>query len=260
MKRNKIKPKYLPRTLPNIEETKRNNDNLFDKIEKTIFNLLSCMGLILLFLVWGFFPIIILEIGGIHYQEISSTQKVIASIFSDIVFLGILFIIYHKNLILDFKNYFNRNWKEHLKESFRYWIIGLSIMIISNLVIEIVTGGKLATNEQTVREMIQLAPWYMTFELMIFAPFSEELIFRKSIRKIIQNRYIYAIISGLIFGGLHVVSSLETTMDLLYFIPYCSLGFIFALLYSKTNNIFSTITIHSLHNTLALILYLTTLS
>ena len=132
----------------------------------------------------------------------------------------------------------------------------MNLKVAVHYIIAILTNGKLATNEESVRSLIQLAPWYMAFELIIYAPISEELIFRKSIRKITNNRYFYVFLSGLIFGSLHVISSLNSPIDLLYLIPYCSLGFAFALLYSKTNNIFSTITIHSMHNTLALILYL----
>jgi len=91
---------------------------------------------------------------------------------------------------------------------------------------------------------------------MIYAPLTEELIFRKSIRDVIKNKWLYIIISGLIFGGLHVVSSIDSLIDLIYLIPYCSLGFVFASLYIKTNNIYSTIVAHSFHNTLALLLYL----
>ncbi len=259
MKRSKIKPTYLAK-ITSFSEEKKENDSIFDRIEHLILKILACLGIIFLFLIWNLIPLAILSILGINYQAFSDLQKVIFTMVSDCLFLGILFLIYRKDLICDFRNFFNRNFKDHLKVAIHYWILGLSIMFVSNFIISIVTSGKLSANEETVRQMIQLAPWYMAFELIIFAPLSEELVFRKSLRNAISNRYLYAIISGLIFGGLHVISSLEGLVDLLYFIPYCSLGFIFALLYSKTDNIFSTITIHSIHNTLALILYLMALS
>ena len=89
-----------------------------------------------------------------------------------------------------------------------------------------------------------------------YTKLTEELIFRKSIRDISKNKWFYVITSGFVFGGLHVLSSITSVVDLLYLIPYCSLGFAFALLYTRTNNIFSSMTIHAFHNGLALILYL----
>ena len=73
-----------------------------------------------------------------------------------------------------------------------------------------------------------------------------------------NNKFIYVLLSGFIFGGLHAISSITTLLDLVYLIPYCSLGFIFAYLYTKTDNIFSTIIAHSFHNGLALLVYLMT--
>ena len=54
--------------------------------------------------------------------------------------------------------------------------------------------------------------------------------------------------SGLIFGGLHVVGNINHWYDLLYLIPYCTPGFIFAYIMSKTNNVFVSMGLHFLHN------------
>lgn len=256
MKRNKIKPKYLNKFLQSTNEiTPKETHNIFDKTEKTILKSLASFGLIILLLTWNYIPITILAILGIDYTTFSEIGKIICMIISDILLLIILFNIYKKSIIQDFKNFFNNNLKENFKISFRYWAIGMIIMLISNYIILIINNGEIAANEQAVQNLIKIAPWYMVFELLIFAPISEELVFRRSIRDIVKNPYIYALISGLIFGGLHAISSLNSMIDLLYLIPYCSLGIAFALLYSKTNNIFSTITIHAFHNGLALLLY-----
>ena len=54
--------------------------------------------------------------------------------------------------------------------------------------------------------------------------------------------------SGLIFGGLHVIGNVNSIIDLLYLIPYCVPGFAFAYMLSKTNNIFVPMGFHFLHN------------
>ena len=96
----------------------------------------------------------------------------------------------------------------------------------------------------------------MIFCTCIYAPVCEELAFRKSIRDVINNKYLYVLASGLIFGLLHVIGFISTPLDLLYLIPYSSLGIVFALLYYRTNNIFSSITIHAMHNALSVLVYL----
>ena len=129
-------------------------------------------------------------------------------------------------------------------------------MVISNLLINILTESTIAGNEEAVRKLIDIAPIYMIFDVAIYAPLVEELTFRKSIRDWINNKKIYILISGILFGALHVIASVKTSTDLLFIIPYSALGISFAKLYTKSNNIFSSISMHAMHNTLAILLYL----
>ena len=133
-------------------------------------------------------------------------------------------------------------------------------MIISNNLISTFFTSASANNEDAVRSLIDLYPKYMLFSVGIYAPFVEELIFRKSIKDIIPTnnkitKYLYIFISGFIFASLHVIGMIKSNYDLLYIIPYLALGISFAALYNKTDNIFSTIVMHSMHNIIAIIVY-----
>lgn len=224
-----------------------------NKIESKILYILKSLGLIFLLLCFQIIPLLFLDI---DISKLSTTNKIIYNLICDILLIIIFILIYKKDIIKDFKNFFNKKIFKNLKVALKYWGLGLIIMISTNLIIGIITNGALAQNEESVRSLIDKSPLFMLFELMIYAPITEELIFRKSIREITDNKYIYPLLSGLIFGLLHILSSYKNPLTLLYIIPYGSLGYIFAKLYQKTNNIFSTITIHSLHNTITLILYL----
>ena len=61
------------------------------------------------------------------------------------------------------------------------------------------------------------------------------------------------ILSGIIFGLAHITDPSNMT-ELLFSIPYIVMGIIFALIYSRTNNIFTTITFHLCHNLILLII------
>lgn len=249
MKRNKIKKKYLDVIKP------VDNTSVHDRWTKKIFKGLFSLLLILLLLCWGIIPAIIMLMMGFDIDKTPMFSKVCFMLVGDLLFLALIIKIYYKDLKKDFKNYFGKNFRSNFKQSLKYWLVGFAIMYISNLVIAVVIGD-ITNNEEAVRTLVDTTPWYMALNLAIYAPLTEELIFRKSIRDVIDNRYIYAIISGVIFGGLHVISSITGAIDLLYLIPYCALGIAFGLLYSKSNNIFSTIVVHSIHNTLAFIIYL----
>ena len=253
---DKIKYKYEGNEKDyKYEEIKSQNGKV--SFSDKVLLVFKTFGLILLLLLG---PSLFVSIFGSGFQNFPLTIKVIISLISNLIIMGILIFIYRNTFINDFKKFFNRNIGENLELSFKYWFLGFLIMIVSNLIITFITGGGIASNEEAVREMIDMAPIYMIFDVAIYAPITEELIFRKSIRDFCSNKWIYILISGLVFGGLHIVGSTDSPIDWLFLIPYCSLGIAFAALYRKSNNIFSSISMHCLHNTIAIVTYLYSMS
>ncbi len=215
---------------------------------------------ITLLLGMAYFQYIPAKLLKINLETISTTSKIVYSIICDALFMLFVYLLYRKTINKNFKDFFS-NFKDNIETSLKYYFIGLAIMVISNLIITIFFSGASANNEEAVRTLIEKYPLYMVFSVSIYAPFIEEIIFRKSIKDMITSyksnsltKYLYILTSGLIFASLHVVGMADKAIDYIYIIPYLSLGITFAALYHKTDNIFSTICIHSLHNTVAVLL------
>jgi CAAX protease family protein len=86
--------------------------------------------------------------------------------------------------------------------------------------------------------------------IAIAAPISEEICFRGMLFGGLRRslpRLAAALISGLIFGGLHALTGLSAVPPLIAF------GFILALLYEKTGSIVPGILLHMLNNSVALL-------
>ena len=220
--------------------------------------------LIFILLLFGMaiFPYIPLAILRININDLSQTTKVIYNFFCDIIFMIIVFFVFKDDMVRDLKSYL-KGFIKNFEVSFKYYFIGLIIMIVSNLMIALCFKGASANNEEAVRNLINLYPLYMIFSVAIYAPFIEETIFRKCIKNFILSfgnnkitKNIYISLSGLIFALMHIVGMANSVLDYLYVIPYLSLGASFAALYYKTDNIFSSIVMHSMHNTAAVLLYL----
>lgn len=169
--------------------------------------------------------------------------------------LAILFsIIYIKDLIKDF-NSFKKDYKKILKITLNYWIKGLFIMLASSYIIGIFNISP-NINQEANASLLREMPIVETICAVIFAPIIEELVFRRGLKKFTNNKHIYAYTTGLIFGFVHIISSLNGINDLpmlLYLIPYSSVGIALGYAYHQTNNIYGTITIHSLHNAITII-------
>ena len=168
-------------------------------------------------------------------------------IFSNSVLAFLLFLMYKDDLIKEFKT-FKKNFWDISDKAIKYWILGLIVMAVSNILISKFTPVQISNNEQGVREIITGAPILAFLLTTVLAPFTEEIIFRKSFRTIINEKIPYILISGLIFGALHVVTDITSIYDYLFLIPYCALGISFSYINYETKNIFSTILVHTLHN------------
>jgi len=128
-------------------------------------------------------------------------------------------------------------------------------MIITNLIIGTILQS-LPTNEEANRSLLFNNPISSLISLIIVAPIIEELITRRTFREVFNNEYIYMGICALVFGSLHLVAS-TSILELLYIIPYGLLGATFAKIYYNTNNIWSNIFFHALHNFIAILLIFT---
>ena len=208
---------------------------------------------LLLFYTSSLFSIIPIYLFNIDINNCSTTLYNFLRILPNIGQSLILIIIYKKNLKKDYKD-FNKNFGTYSDIAIKYWIIGFLVMLISNIIITNIAPIKLASNEEGIREIIKAIPFISFIVIGILSPISEELIFRKSFKDAIKTKWIFILISGLVFGLLHVITHINSLYDLLYIVPYSSLGIAFALIYYKTNNIFTSIFSHVLHNTILIIL------
>ena len=163
-------------------------------------------------------------------------------------------IAYRKTLSKDFKD-FKENYKTILKTTAKYWLMGLGIMIISSLFIGLL-GLENATNQEQNITLFKNEPITQAILAILLAPILEEIVFRKSFQNFTNNKILFALVTGLIFGGIHVVSSITSIKDIgmiLHIIPYSSVGIMLGYAYKEHNNILGTITIHALHNFIGII-------
>lgn len=208
---------------------------------------------ILIYLIIPEISIPMLKLFNIDYYSLSINYKVFFLTVSDILTLCLLILLYVKDFTKDW-NDLKKNWKQYANTYIKYWIIVLLIMAISNSLITYFTGSETSANESAVRELIKKLPIYMFFSSAVYAPICEELIFRKSFKKIFCFKWLFIIMSGFIFGGVHVLSGFSGWSDLLYLIPYCAPGFVLAYAYQKTGNIMVSMSIHFVHNFILVVL------
>lgn len=152
-----------------------------------------------------------------------------------------------KAMVKDFK----KNYRQHLKAAIFLWLGGFVLMLALNFLVYYVftSGADINTNEQVVRDQMNELAIAAFIVYNFLAPILEELVFRLGFNAI-KNKYLYLTITSSVFASMHILGDLDHLMALLYILPYLALGLTFGLAYQKTNNIFTSMIVHILHNTL----------
>lgn len=196
---------------------------------------------------------IIIYIFNININDFSNIGKTIYMITVDLIYIIFIMFMYKKEIISDLRD-FKKNGLKYIGKYIPIYVLGLISMSISNIILYEITNVEISNNEQLVREYIKLLPVYMTFSCVIYAPIVEEVTFRKTFRNIIDNKYFFILVSGVMFGLVHITGETIGLNDYLLSIPYILMGISLAYIYYKSNNIFTTITIHMMHNFILLMI------
>ena len=224
------------------------------KIDKKILTIVKGFLVILFYYIYYNIFLLLFDAIGINVMDMNPTINIITFLGLDIQLILILWFIYRKDLKKEFI-VFKNDFKYFVKTYIKYWYIGLILMSITNMLINLITKNPIAGNEEVVRSMLEKFPIYGIFSACISAPFVEEIVFRKTFKDVITNKYALMITCGLAFGLIHVMGTYESILDLLYIIPYGVFGYIFAFMYYKTQTIFVPMFMHFLHNSLLIIFF-----
>ncbi len=167
-----------------------------------------------------------------------------------IILLVITLAFCYKKLIKDFKIFIN-NFKVYLPFIIKRYFLMILIMVIVALPIVIIKSGEVSYNQKMINKMFTQIPISTLILSCIYAPITEESIFRLSLRNIFNNKTVFILVSGILFGLLHVINNITSLSDILYIFQYSVLGICLAKAYSDSNNIFVSISMHFIQNFLA---------
>jgi membrane protease YdiL (CAAX protease family) len=217
---------------------------------------LSLRGIFVFLLFWYsvYFQYIPITIMRLDPNQIDESMQVILSCFSSFVTMFFLFFIYRKDLKKEFQK-FQKNIWENVEVGFSCWLVGFFLMMVFNIILNIIFHAGVANNEQAVQGMIKALPFIMLVDAGLLAPFNEEIVFRKTLKDVFgKNKWLFVFLSFLLFGGAHVVVHATTWKDYLFIFPYGSLGAALAYAYYKTDTIYTSMTMHIIHNTIMVLL------
>lgn len=125
--------------------------------------------------------------------------------------------------------------------------------------IDALKPGAINQNNEYIVQKAAVNPWLNAFGIIALVPTSEEILYRGlvfgGIRK--KSRILAYVVSILLFAAIHVVPywNLYTpSLFMLFFAAYLPAGLILALSYEISDSIFAPILIHTVINTIAILI------
>lgn len=176
-------------------------------------------------------------------------EMIVSSILNLIVF-GTAIYLYKDELKKGIEAFKNNN------KGYRILILKLvaityACVMVFNVTRLIITQNVYSNNQANLNELNLL---YIGILAVVWAPIVEELVFRASIRRFIKNKYLFIVISSIIFGVLHAVTEANLFMIAITSLPYIALGACLAVGYTKSNNILVDMSMHAINNFIAVVL------
>ena len=214
-----------------------------EKLLKTIFT-------VLVYLSWSIFMQLPLNLFNIKLQY---NTMLLYEFIVTLLLLVLIILIYKNELIKEFKSFNIYQIKYIFINIFAlFFIMGFSNMIsysiLKNSVISNVNNFEIsALNTKNITLIIRL---------LILSPIIEELVFRKSVRTVINNNIFFIIFSGVLLGSLYVIAQTPSLTGLLSSMSYILVGLYLSYSYTKTNNILVNILARVIYNSLMLVIVL----
>lgn len=206
----------------------------------------------------------IFKLVGINYSDFNYIDYACLNTFIELIMFVVVLLFYKKYLKKDLV-LFKLNKKDYIKKIISYFLIFLvvkyGVTLFSSLLL-VMLGSDLVTseNQETVVTLAKTLPFMMMISTSLLAPFVEEGIFRLGIKKVINNKYLFILVSGLIFGFMHIFpTELPLYVALIESLNYVTMGLLLAYIYNETDNIYVVVIIHALNNLISMLMILATM-
>ena len=192
---------------------------------------------------------------GIILKFIGINNNIITMFISDLIYSLIVINVYKSDLQREFNEY--KKQKSKFKNILIWVLILFGINILFSLILKtiILQLNNLDNNSESIIQLFELSTIYTFFKTLLYAPIVEELIFKKSIRDIINNNVAFVLISSSIYTIMNFIYT-SNIPEYIWFdiIQYFTFSSILSIAYIKNKNIIPVMIIKFIYNLIPTIL------
>jgi len=231
-------------------------------MKERVINVIKLLISFLIFFNIGYILLFILGLFNKNMNNIGDKTLVLLEFIISLIIFIISLLLYYKEFKKDYKefkkNIENKIWYI-LKMFVVFMVVKYIVSFMSLLILELLgmdIESLSSVNQNTINEYAKINPILVALIASFIGPIYEEIIFRLGIKKVVRNKYLFIVFSGLIFGLLHIFpldENISLTLGLIQSISYVTMGIFLAYIYEKKKNIFYSIGLHILNNLLGIL-------
>lgn len=205
-----------------------------------------------LFYIFGMvaFPLII----GAYLLYTNTLTEHVSAVFiiPYIMLLAGVVIIMRKDLKKDFSKKWDKKFfiTVGILFCFVFFINEFGSQVLGSIITHINVETTTSENQQLFEALMKIASGSIGITALIGAVL-EELVFRKAMMSFIKNRKVAIFVSTLTFASMHL--SGFGVSEMIMFTLYLALGFIFSMIYEKTQDVRYGVCVHFLNNLVGVI-------
>ncbi len=172
----------------------------------------------------------------------------ILTIFSYLIFSFIIIYLYRNTFIDDLKD-ICENKKKYIISILKNVILLFIIMIVTNALIGIIFNIKeTSENDYSLLNMFKKTPVVLVLLTGLYYPVIEGVIFRKTIRDIIDKKWLFIMFSSLFYFFFNIVYTSMSLTSILTSLCYLFSMMLLSNYYFKTDNFTASIVVMIIYN------------
>ena len=176
---------------------------------------------------------------SVVFSTFKITNTTMISFLADLIFLVCIIFVYRDNLKNDFEN-LKKDYKiSNIIKTVIIWVVIIFVFnILMGAITEMICPNMIVDdNTNAITSLLDASTFYTIFKAMIFAVVAEELLYRESISDVVKNKYLFVVISSIIYTFLNFIFvGFQSVNIIIYILSYFLPALLFSTAYVKNNN------------------------
>lgn len=198
----------------------------------------NSLKLIMIIILYFIFPYLMKFLSGIKWLVLLFYM----------LFALLIIYLYKDTFKSDFKD-LKENKKKYIKSILINVVLIFAIMIITNALIGILLNIKeTSENDYSLLAMFKKSPFVLILLTSIYYPVVEGVIFRKSVRDIIDNKWMFIMFSSVFYFFFNVAYTSLSFTSIITSLCYLFSMMLLSNYYYKTNNFTASVIVMMIYN------------